>query len=193
MAQFLDPTDFPAPAQQLGGNTANYFNVPESNTPGYYTFEGATVGGDSGGPLFVLINNQLVQIGELCCGANPVNGAASQYGDVNLWTPISLFAAWLAQNNPLRQVASNAGDFNWSDAAAWSDVTAGTPAPGNVPNNTDGFIPQEDAGAAQLAVGRYYDVTLANAGTITLDIDPTIDFLTIGGASAQLTTRKTSC
>jgi subtilase-type serine protease len=185
MAQFLDPTNYPKPTGQIGGNPNNYFNVPQSNTAGYYVFEGATVGGDSGGPLFALINGQLIQIGELCCGASPV-GKASQYGDVNFWTPVSLFADWLAQNSPLRQAASNSGNFNWSNTAAWSDVTGGTPTAGNVPNNTDGFIPPNAAGTAQLAVGKYYDVTLANSGTITLDINPTIDSLTISGASSQL-------
>lgn len=188
MAQYFNPTNYPAPAQEIGGNPANYFNVPQNNTPGYYTFEGATVGGDSGGPLFVLVNGQLVQIGELCCGANPVpNSGASQYGDVNFWTPVSLFSDWLAQNNPQRQIASNSGNFMWSNAAAWSDVTGGTPVPGNVPNNSNGVIPASAAQVGQLAVGQYYNVALANAGTITTDISPTIDTLSIQGANAQLT------
>src|SRR5262249_33578272 len=48
-------------------------------------------------------------------------------------------------------------------------------------NNTRGSV---DINANQAA--RYYDVTLSNPGTITLDVDPQIDNLSIMGAQSQL-------
>ena len=50
--------------------------------------------------------------------------------------------------------------------------------PGAVPNNTCGTdIDCEDK------VARYYNVILRNAGTITLDMDPEIDSLSMQGRS----------
>lgn len=170
-AQFQNPQNLSNP---------NYFNLTAKTTAGYYMFEGATVGGDSGGPVFALINGSLVEIGELCCGSNPTGGAASTYGDVNLWTPIGLFGTWIAQNNPLRSVTANAGNFNWSNTAAWQDSVPGVAAA--VPNNTEGDVQNFATDAA-----RYYQVSLTNVGTITLDMDPTIDTLTIAGTQSQLT------
>jgi subtilase-type serine protease len=141
--------------------------------------EAGVAGGDSGGPLFwVNAAGQTVEIGEVQGGAggNPPNG----YGEVNLWTPVQLFASFIAQNNPLRQISSNAGNFNWSNAAAWADSVPGGPAP-VVPNNTVGAV------AGYLNVAYYYNVALANPGTITTDISPTIDSLSIQGPQSQVT------
>jgi outer membrane autotransporter protein len=142
--------------------------------------EAGVAQGDSGGPLFIQTVNGLLQIGEVQggTGGNPSNG----YGEVNSWTPVNLFANWIAQNNPLRQVSSNAGNFNWSNAAAWTDSAPGGSAPA-VPNNTVGLAVNYPT---TLSVAYYYNVTLANAGTITTDISPTVDTLNITGAQSQL-------
>ena len=143
--------------------------------------EAGVAQGDSGGPLFVQTANGLIEVGEVQggSGGTPSNG----YGEQNNWTPVALFSNWIAVNNPLRQTSSNAGAFNWSNAAAWTDSAPGGPAP-VVPNNTAG--PATNFPTA-LAVAYYYNVTLANAGTITTDISPTIDSLQIAGAQSQLT------
>lgn len=50
-----------------------------------------------------------------------------------------------------------------------------------------GFVPNNiDPVASENIVGRYYDVTLASAGTTTLDIDATVDRFTIAGTGAKL-------
>ncbi len=50
-----------------------------------------------------------------------------------------------------------------------------------------GFVPDNiDPVASQDIVGRYYDVTLSAAGTTTLDMDATVDRLTISGMEAAL-------
>ena len=98
------------------------------------------------------------------------------------WTPLSLFLDWIAQNNPLREVTAAPGNFNWSNPAAWIDAFPDAARPnGAVPDNTRGSV---DINANQAA--RYYDVTLSNPGTITLDMNPQIDNLSIMGAQSQL-------
>src|SRR5262244_3061952 len=98
------------------------------------------------------------------------------------WTPLSLFLDWIAQNNPLREVTAAPGNFNWSNPAAWIDAFPDAARPnGAVPDNTRGEV-NFDANEA----ARYYDVTLNNPGTITLDMNPQIDWLSIAGAQSQL-------
>ena len=50
-----------------------------------------------------------------------------------------------------------------------------------MPDNTRGPVNFEANAAA-----RYYDVTLSNPGTITLDMNPQIDSLSIAGAQSEL-------
>ncbi|WP_294535087.1 autotransporter domain-containing protein [uncultured Rhodoblastus sp.] len=176
---------FAAQFQNLNSNNPaptpnpNYFGRTKSSKPGYYTFEGAVAGGDSGGPLFVVIDGRLVEIGIVGGGSNPV-GKDGQYGDVNLWTPLSRFSRWLARNNPLRTVTAVAGSHDWSDAAAWKDNATDRiyGKKGVAPDNTDS--------ANETNVARYYNVELRNDGTITLDRNVTIDKLTVSGMESVL-------
>ena len=142
------------------------------------SLEGGVAGGDSGGPLFLVTATGLVEIGTVIGGSNPF-GKDAGYGDANQWTPVQAYAGFIAQNDALRQYSSNTGNFNWSNTAAWTDSVAGVGA--QVPNDTVGMVP------GFLNVGKYFNVTLANAGTITLDISPTVDSLSIAGPAAQLT------
>jgi outer membrane autotransporter protein len=145
--------------------------------------EGGTVGGDSGSPVFIMTANGLVQIGVLSGGGNPAApDFPGEYGDVSAWTPLALYLDWLAQNNPLRQVTAAAGNFNWSNPAAWIDAFPDPARPnGVVPDNTRDSV---NFGANEAA--RYYEVSLSNPGTITLDMNPQIDALSIAGAQSQL-------
>jgi subtilase-type serine protease len=189
LAQFRDPLD---PNSTLPNNPRNVFNLTVPTSP----LEGGTVSGDSGGPLFIVTANGLVQIGALSGGANPAypppppgtecNGGLGAnpchiglYGDGSAWTPLALFLEWLAENNPLRQVTAAAGNFNWSNPAAWIDSVP--EVAGAVPNNTKG-----DVADYQTEVARYYQVTLSNPGTITLDMNAQVDALSIAGAQSQL-------
>src|SRR5262252_4647828 len=176
LAQFRDPLN---PNSTIPNNNPNnVFNLTVPTSP----LEGGTAGGDSGGPVFIQTAAGLVQIGELQGGINPVNVfAPSRYGDVSFWTPLALFLDWVNQNNPLRQVTAAPGNFNWSNPGAWIDAFPDPARPnGAVPDNTRGSV---DINANQAA--RYYDVTLSNPGTITLDMDPQIDSLSIEGAQSQ--------
>jgi uncharacterized protein with beta-barrel porin domain/secreted trypsin-like serine protease len=166
-AQFRNP---------LSPNNPNQFNLTVPTSP----LEGGTAAGDSGGPVFVQTAAGLVQIGELQGGFNPVNvNQPSLYGDISTWTPLALFLDWVAQNNPLRQVTAAAGNFNWSNPSAWIDSVPGGQS--RVPDNTRGNV---DINANEAA--RYYDVTLNQPGTITLDMTPQIDALSIAGTGSQL-------
>src|SRR5262249_4076335 len=160
-------------------NVTNVFNLTVPPSP----LEGGTAAGDSGGPVFIQTAAGLVQIGELQGGINPVNVfAPSRYADVSFWTPLALFLDWVNQNNPLRQVTAAPGNFNWSNPGAWIAAFPDPARPnGAVPDNTRGSV---DINANQAA--RYYEVTLSNPGTITLDMDPQIDWLSIEGAQSQL-------
>jgi hypothetical protein len=102
------------------------------------------------------------------------------YGAFSDWTPINLFLEWINENNPLRQVTAAPGNFNWSNPAAWIDAFPDPARPnGAVPDNTRAAV-NFDANQA----ARYYDVTLSNPGTITLDMNPQIDNLSIMGAQS---------
>jgi outer membrane autotransporter protein len=184
-------------------NNPNFFNLQVPTTP----FEGGTGGGDSGGPLFAMINGQLIQIGVVrggegqitnyCAGpegpTEPVpcdqnhqvfTGSLERlgYGEFSDWTPINLFLQWINENNPQRQVTAAPGNFNWSNPAAWIDAFFDPARPnGAAPDNTRGVADIADNQAA-----RYYNVTLSNPGTITLDMNPQIDNLSIMGAQSQL-------
>ncbi len=139
------------------------------------TQEGNVAGGDSGGPLFLVTPNGLIEIGTVIGGRNSFNPSLpTGYGRVEDYAQIQLqlYADFIAQNDPLRQVFAVDGIFNWGNPTAWAN--------GVVPNNTDGTV------TGTLSLGRYYQVTLANNGTITLDMNPTIDSLTVSGASSQL-------
>src|SRR5262249_11354968 len=156
-------------------NPNNVFNLTVPTSP----LEGGTVAGDSGGPVFIQTSAGLVQIGELFGGV-PVLG--TNYTDVSAWTPLALFLDWISENNPQRQVTAASGNFNWSNPAAWIDPFPDAARPnGAVPDNTRGQV-NIDANEA----ARYYNVTLANPGTITLDMNPQIDNLWIMGAQSQL-------
>jgi outer membrane autotransporter protein len=170
LAQFRDP---------LSPINPNLFGL----TVGTSSLEGGTAPGDSGGPVFIQTAAGLVQIGALQGGFNPFgNMVEGEYGDVSGWTPLNLFLDWLAQNNPLRQVTAAAGNFNWSNPGAWIDAFPDPARPnGAVPDNTRGSV---NINANEAA--RYYDVTLSNPGTITLDMNPQIDNLSIMGPQSQL-------
>ncbi|MCB8822261.1 autotransporter domain-containing protein, partial [Microvirga rosea] len=158
-AQFRDPSSPTQPDTfDLSGQ-----GVPVPN------LQGQPGPGDSGGPLFLVTENGLVQIGT-------VIGGGDGYGAIDYWTPAQDYWGWIAQNNPLRQTFANPGVFAWSNPAAWSDTLGRS----EVPNNRDGSF----SGYGE--VGRYYDVSLNAASTVTVDIDPTIDSLSVTNASAVL-------
>ena len=153
-AQFRDPA-FPANPDYYGLN-AQGFAVPP--------LQAGNGAGDSGGPLFlVLPDGSLVQIGVLALltPTMALTPGTIQYGTIMGWTSVQEMLQWFNENNPLREVSAAAGDFNWSNQAAWIDRVSGVL--GEVPNNRNGSFatPPGDA-------GRFFEVHLNNPGTITL-------------------------
>jgi hypothetical protein len=156
----------------------NNFGLTAPTSP----LEGSVSFGDSGGPVFIQTPDGLIQIGE-ARSIGPCNPPAFNfcggYLTIMDWTPLSLF---LDGVKPLREVTAAAGNFNWSNPAAWVDAFPDPAKPnGAVPDNTRGSV-NIDANEA----ARYYDVTLSNPGTITLDMNPQIDNLSIMGPQSQL-------
>jgi hypothetical protein len=184
LGQFTQPLFVSQFRNPLSPNDPNDFGLTVPTTP----LEGGTAPGDSGGPLFATINGQLTEIGVVRDGMGQItnfpDGSRLEllgYGNFSDWTPINLFLQWIQENDPLRQVSANAGNFNWSNRTAWTDSFPDAANPnGAVPNNT---IP---ANITQTSAARYYQVTLSNPGTVTLDMNPTIDTLAIAGAQSQL-------
>ena len=88
--------------------------------------EGATAGGDSGGPLILDaanndgINEDLV-LGVLSGGGASFNFGQPQntYGESSFYQPLYLFADYIAAANPYRYVSALEGDGAWEDAAHW--------------------------------------------------------------------------
>lgn len=158
MGQFEDPAD---PDDPVGP-------IPD--------LQAGAAPGDSGGPLFIVTKDGPIQIG---VADWVVNYGAPQfgYGSVTGWTSVADYLDWIARNNPLRQVSARSGNFTWSNPSAWQDVQDGTSV---VPNNRDGHF------SGTGAIGRYYQVALTKAGTITVDMNPTVDSLWIGGAQSTL-------
>ncbi|WP_194164559.1 autotransporter domain-containing protein [Microvirga thermotolerans] len=126
--------------------------------------------GDSGGPLFLVTDKGLVQIGTV------IGGGPDGYSGIDNWTPVQDYLTWIYANNPLRSTSANPGTFNWSNPAAWADTLGRS----EVPNNSDGGF----AGYGQL--GRYYEVSLKAASAMTADMDATVDSLSIAHPQASL-------
>ncbi|PKP65544.1 MAG: autotransporter domain-containing protein [Alphaproteobacteria bacterium HGW-Alphaproteobacteria-7] len=87
--------------------------------------EGATAGGDSGGPLILdAANNTLTDedlvIGVLSGGSRFFGGQAfSSLGTTSFFQPLSLFWQYIAETNPYRYVGAQAGNGNWENADHW--------------------------------------------------------------------------
>ncbi|MEJ5022736.1 autotransporter domain-containing protein [Ochrobactrum vermis] len=141
------------------------------------SLQAGTAPTDSGGPLFVETANGLVQIGIASWVENYTGASQFGYGATNAWTNVADYLDWIYENNPTRYVAALPGNFNWSDLSAWKDLEGRAVS---MPQNIDGNF--ENHGFA----GRYYNVLLASAGTITVDTDPTLDTLFISHPRATL-------
>lgn len=141
------------------------------------SLQGNNAPGDSGGPLFaVQADGSLVQIGTVLGPAYGEDVLA--YGVTTLWTSTAWYNDWIDSNNPLRASSATAGDHAWSDASMWTDTLGRH----DVPDNHDG-----DASNGHGLSGRYYNVSLNQAGTTTVDFNPVIDGLSVNSVGAALT------
>jgi uncharacterized protein with beta-barrel porin domain len=147
VAEFRDPAN---------PNLFNTFNLSAQPS----SLEGAIASGDSGGPIFYCAAGALnqcttpqlvVQIGVACCAD------AGGYGSQSIWTPNALFADWISSLGLPGMLVPNAGNYNWSDPAAWMK--------GAIPGNQD-------------------VAWLVNQGSITLDTNAQVDSLWISGGQS---------
>ena len=161
--------------------------------------------GDSGGPMIATDGDTSAVIGVLSGGGGFLDGSAdSTYTDVSFYQPLSLFATWLVENNPMRYVTASAGDGTWTDPNHWEQeaeqnfllrdgngdfvqVTADYAPTINLraPSNTDG-APTSGSNPTGTPA-RYYDVKLRNAGVTSLSTGAIeIDRLTLANVGARL-------
>ncbi len=102
--------DFDAPdgsVNSLGDGLVNEDEAllgPGSSSAQALPFEGATVEGDSGGPLFVRINGVWTLAGVLSGGAtDPIeNHQDSSYGDISIFIRVATHAEWILSVTGLR-------------------------------------------------------------------------------------------
>ncbi|WP_323760911.1 autotransporter domain-containing protein [Maricaulis sp.] len=87
--------------------------------------EGATAGGDSGGPLILDaagnagVDEDLV-IGVLSGGSRFFGPQVfSSYGTNGFYQPLYLFWDWIVENNPYRYVSTSGADGDWEDPNHW--------------------------------------------------------------------------
>jgi outer membrane autotransporter protein len=167
-AQFRNPASPAAPDQF--GLAAQRVPVPD--------LQAQPASGDSGGPLFLVTPNGLVQIGTVIGSITP-KGSMSPiegYGAVDIWTQVQAYASFIEQNDPLRSTDAQAGTFSWSNSAAWVDTLGRREVPNNQDGNFDGLG----------TLGKYYDVTIAAATNMSLDMNATIDSLEVNNNAAHL-------
>lgn len=162
-AQFRNP-HAPSSPDDYGLSAKGY------DVPAHQAGNGA---GDSGGPLFLVRpDGTLLQVGVLAL-LEPAPGGTIRYGSISGWTAVQDYLDWLALNNPLREVSARQGNALWSDRSAWSG--------GEVPDNVAGSLEGPHG-----STGRYYDVRLFEPGRVTLDINPTVDNLSLFGTRTVL-------
>ncbi len=147
-----------------------------SQTSPIPTWQGQPGPGDSGGPLFMVMDDgSLTQIGVL-------HGGASGYGGVDDYAPIRENLDWILRNTPLRHVTAKSGAWNWSDPRAWTDRHAAPGAPLEAPDNRPGSPSQEADGKP----GRYYATYVTKASQIRLDRFVSIDRLVVDNDQASI-------
>lgn len=119
LPQNLYWTDFDDPLRFTDAASPFDFNALRDNA---LPNEGATAGGDSGGPLILdRTFAKSVLLGVLSGGypgffeGQPENS----YGTVSFYQPLYLFWDWIAANNFYHYVGAKAGDGNWTDPGHW--------------------------------------------------------------------------
>lgn len=125
--------DFDDPDHDPNNLPANFFTntagPPPARNNGYYDFnglggvtlpnEGATAGGDSGGPLIVDQEFDRPVVAGVLTGSWSFNGGISTYGQFNVYPPLFQFWEQIVANNPYVYASAQAGNSDWMNPAHW--------------------------------------------------------------------------
>eukprot|EP00435_Cladocopium_sp_Y103_P078028 s1_g1767.t1 len=142
--------------------------VPVSSTP-VHPLEGASAGGDSGGPMFLrLQDGSIVQVGVSQGGEDVNDTGDGNYTSLTTYTNVAAYLDWIVSNSFLRN-ATNTSGGDWQNPAIWQG--------GIVPDNVESPTP---------GVTRYYQVSLSGASAVTLADDREVDRLTLSGGRLNL-------
>ncbi len=137
--------------------------IPISSTP-VHPLEGASAGGDSGGPMFLqLQDGSVVQIGVSQGGDDPNDAGDGNYTSLTYYTNVAAYLDWIATHSFLRNVANQSGG-DWQNGAIWQG--------GIVPDNVESPTPGET---------RYYQVSLSGTSAVTLTDAREVDRVTLSG------------
>lgn len=124
--------DFDDPDHDPNNLPANFFTntaPPGGRNNGYYDFnglggaalpnEGATAGGDFGGPLVIDQRWDRPVVAGVLTGSLSFNGGISTYGQFNVYPPLFPFWEEIVQNNPYVYASAKRGYGNWTDPGHW--------------------------------------------------------------------------
>jgi uncharacterized protein with beta-barrel porin domain len=148
--------------------------------------EGGTASGDSGGPMFVVRDGVRYLVGMSNSGGpRTADGYDGSYGNLVFHASIAANMDWLLKNDPLKEVTAKAGKGNWSDLSSWNSVNTINGQQVLRPENTT--TTQCNPGEkGECKHSTYFNVTLDQATDLSLDVDTTIDGLTLSNANSVL-------
>lgn len=174
--------DFDDPNHDPNNLPANFFtNTAPSGARnnGYYDFnglggaalpfEGATAGGDSGGPLIVDQRWDRPVVAGVLTGSWSFNGGISTYGQFNVYPPLFLFWEEIVQNNPYRYVGNKAGNRDWTNPAHWVQLMDPNYAVIGANGELLNGVPDTNQGGADGAVDRWGTVCFLEQSCQTMD------------------------
>lgn len=174
--------DFDDPNHDPDNLPANFFTntaPPGGRNNGYYDFnglggvtlanEGATAGGDSGGPLIVDQRFDKPVVAGVLTGSWSFNGGISTYGQFNVYPPLFQFWEDIVQNNPYVYASAKAGIGDWFDPNHWvqdMDPNYGIIGPdGELLNG----VPDSHQGGADGAVDKFGTLCFLGSFCSTFD------------------------
>jgi hypothetical protein len=174
--------DFDDPDFDVNNLPANFFTntaPPGGRNNGYYDFnglmgvtlanEGATAGGDSGGPLIVDQRWDIPVVAGVLTGSWSFNGGISTYGQFNVYPPLFQFWEDIVQNNPYKYVGNRAGIRSWMDPNNWVQLMDPNYAVIGPDGELLNSLPDTHQGGADGAVDRFGTLCFLETDCTTFD------------------------
>jgi subtilase-type serine protease len=174
--------DFDDPDHDPDNLPANFFTntaPPGGRNNGYYDFnglggvtlanEGATAGGDSGGPLIVDQRFDRPVIAGVLTGSWSFNGGISTYGQFNVYPPLFQFWEEIVQNNPYIYASAKTGNGDWFDPTHWVQDMDPNYAIIDSNGNLVNSLPDTPQGGADGPVDKFGTLCFLEADCTTFD------------------------